>query len=62
MTWFVVVKMIWLICVLFHLCRLFFLILTRPHAISVAIFFFFFLLLLCKQMHNRRIGCAVFSA
>lgn len=42
MTWFVVVKMMWLICVLFHLCRLFFLILTRPHAISVAIFFFFF--------------------
>uniref|UniRef100_A0A3P8QUI4 PH domain-containing protein n=1 Tax=Astatotilapia calliptera TaxID=8154 RepID=A0A3P8QUI4_ASTCA len=24
--------------------------------------FLFFLLLLCKQMHNRRIGCAVFSA
>lgn len=39
-----------------------FLILTRLHAISVAIFFFFFILLLCKQMHNRRIGCAVFSA
>lgn len=50
MTWFVVVKMIWLICVLFHLCRLFFLflhVLTQFQWQSFSFFSFYFFVNKC---------------